>query len=73
MPGARSTGSSARTGVEPRRLKLLSTDAGRVVFLTLGVDGAESLTGAHRLAGDLEDEIRQHIPDIADVVIHTEP
>jgi cation diffusion facilitator family transporter len=63
----------ARTGAQPRRLKLLSTDAGRVVFLTLGVDGGESLTGAHRLAGELEDEIRQHIPDVADVVIHTEP
>jgi cation diffusion facilitator family transporter len=63
----------ARTGAEPRQLKLLSTDAGRVVFLTLGVDRGESLTVAHRLAGELENELRQHIPDIADVVIHTEP
>lgn len=62
-----------RTGAEPRRVKLLSTDAGRVVFLTLAVSRGESLTVAHRLAGELEDELRQHIPDIADVVIHTEP
>jgi cation diffusion facilitator family transporter len=62
-----------RTGAEPRRVKLLSTDAGRVVFLTLAVEPGQSLTVAHRLAGELEDELRQHIPGIADVVIHTEP
>jgi cation diffusion facilitator family transporter len=63
----------ARMGVEPRHVKLLSTDAGRVVFLTLAVEPGQSLTVAHRLAGELEDELRQHIPGIADVVIHTEP
>jgi cation diffusion facilitator family transporter len=62
-----------RTGVEPRRVKLLSTDAGRVVFLTLAVEHGQSLTVAHRLAGELEDELRKHISGIADVVIHTEP
>jgi cation diffusion facilitator family transporter len=62
-----------RTGVQPQRVKLLSTDAGRVLFLTLGVDPGESLTGAHRLTGELEEELRQEIPDIADVVIRTEP
>jgi cation diffusion facilitator family transporter len=61
-----------RTGEGPRRVKLLSTDAGRVMFVTLHVPG-ESLTGAHRLAGELEEELRQENPDIADVVIHTEP
>jgi cation diffusion facilitator family transporter len=62
-----------RTGLHPRRVKLLSTDAGRVLFLTLSVEPGESLTAAHELAGDLEEELRQRIPDIADVVIHTEP
>ena len=60
-----------RTGVRPHRIKLLSTDAGRVVFLTLDVDPGKSLTDAHRLAGELEEELRQQINDIADVVIHT--
>jgi cation diffusion facilitator family transporter len=54
-------------------VKLLSTDTGRVLFLTLGVDPRESLVDAHRLAGELEEELRQRIPDLADVVIHTEP
>jgi cation diffusion facilitator family transporter len=62
-----------RTGEEPHGVKLLSTDAGRVVFLTLGVPAGGSLTDAHRLASELEEELRQDIPDIVEVVIHTEP
>ena len=62
-----------RTGREPLSLRLLSTPAGRVVFLTLSVDGSASLADAHRLAGELEDELRQQLDGIADVVVHTEP
>jgi cation diffusion facilitator family transporter len=62
-----------RTGSGPRRLRLLSTDAGRVLFLTVAVDQGASLTDAHALAGELEDELRRRVSDIADVVVHTEP
>jgi cation diffusion facilitator family transporter len=62
-----------RTGSAPQRATLLSTDSGRVLFLTLGVDARESLTDAHRLAGELEEELRRLLPDLADVVIRTEP
>jgi cation diffusion facilitator family transporter len=62
-----------RMGEGPRRVKLLSTDAGRVMFITLRVPAEESLNEAHRLAGELEEELRQRSPGIADVVIHTEP
>ena len=62
-----------RTGSDPLRVRLLSTDAGHVLFLTLVVDPAESLTDAHRLAGELEDELRQRIDGIAEVIVHTEP
>ena len=61
-----------RTGAEPQRVKLLSTDAGRVVFLTLGVEPGQSLSAAHRLASELEEELRGRVPDVADVVIRTE-
>jgi cation diffusion facilitator family transporter len=63
----------ARTGSDPHRLRLLSTDAGRVVFLTLALDPEVSLADAHRLAGELEDELHQRIAGIAEVVVHTEP
>src|SRR5271167_416382 len=60
-----------RTGARPQRVKLLSTDAGRVLFLTLGGQPGASLADAHRLAGELEEELRQRLTDIADVVVHT--
>jgi cation diffusion facilitator family transporter len=61
------------TGEEPERVRLLSTDAGHVLFLTLSVAPGESLSDAHRLASELEDELHQRIEGIADVVVHTEP
>jgi cation diffusion facilitator family transporter len=60
------------TGAAPLRLKLLATDAGRILFLTLGV-GEEPLARAHHLAGELEDQLRRRIPGIAEVIVHTEP
>ncbi len=63
----------ARTGAAPRRQRLLSTAAGRVLFLSISVNGRTSLGEAHRLAGELEEELRQLLPDLADVVVHTEP
>jgi cation diffusion facilitator family transporter len=62
-----------RTGSDPQRVRLLSTDAGVVLFLTLLVDPSESLTEAHRLASELEDELRKRIVGIAEVIVHTEP
>ncbi len=55
------------------QVQLLSTDGGRVLFLTLGVDPGKSLVEAHRLASELEEELRERFPDLAEVVIHTEP
>jgi cation diffusion facilitator family transporter len=63
----------ARTGAEPRRAKLLCTEAGRVLFVSLGVGEAEPLAAAHMLASELEERLRLQISDIADVVVHTEP
>src|SRR5580693_3443851 len=61
------------TGARPLRIRLFATDAGRVLFLTLGGRGGESLSDAHRLASELEEELRRLLEDIADVVVHTEP
>jgi len=63
----------ARTGIEPRSARLLSTEAGRVVFLTVDVGSGASLVDAHQMAGELEDQLRRQVPDIADIVVHTEP
>jgi cation diffusion facilitator family transporter len=60
-------------GREPRELRFLQTDEGLVAFLTLGLDPAESLADAHAQASQVEARIRSARPDIADVIVHTEP
>jgi cation diffusion facilitator family transporter len=61
------------TGVEPRELRFVRTDDGIVVFLTLGLEGAESLAEAHGRATAIEERVRSAVPTVADVVVHTEP
>jgi cation diffusion facilitator family transporter len=56
-----------------RDLRLLPTLDGDVLFITVSVGGTASLEQAHQLASELEEELRQELPSIADVVVHTEP
>ena len=42
-----------------------------MIFLTLDVSSDTSLVDAHQLGSELEEELRQQIPDIADVIVHT--
>jgi cation diffusion facilitator family transporter len=56
-----------------RDLRLLPTPAGDVLFITVSVGATASLDQAHQLASELEEELRQEVPSIADVVVHTEP
>lgn len=62
-----------QVGVPPRELRLVRTDEGIVVFLTLEVSGGESLAGAHDRASAVEERVRAEVPGVADVVVHTEP
>jgi cation diffusion facilitator family transporter len=61
------------TGAEPRSLRFLRTDGGLVAFLTLSLDGTSRLDQAHSRASEIEERIRRERPEIADVVVHTEP
>jgi cation diffusion facilitator family transporter len=61
------------TGTEPRMVEVIATELGLVLFITLTVGAGESLADAHRLASELEDQLRSHIEGIAEVVVHTEP
>ena len=61
------------TGRDPRELRFLRTDDGLVAFLTLGLDGTSRLDDAHARASEIEEAIRRERPDIADVIVHTEP
>jgi cation diffusion facilitator family transporter len=60
-------------GREPRELRFLQTTEGLVAFLTLGLDSGASLADAHTRASEVEARIRNEHPDIADVIVHTEP
>ena len=62
-----------RTGRLPRELRLLHTDRGLVAFLTLQVDSGRTLAAAHSEASEIEEEIRAALPELDDVVVHTEP
>jgi cation diffusion facilitator family transporter len=61
------------TGTSPRALRVLGTEGGLLVFLTLGLDPHTELAEAHRTASAVEERIRRERPDITDVHVHTEP
>ena len=61
------------TGAPPRELRFVRTDEGIVAFLTLALGGGESLSDAHDRASVVEERVRRAVPEIADVVVHTEP
>jgi cation diffusion facilitator family transporter len=61
------------TGQEPRELRFVQTDDGLVAYLTLGLDPSSPLAEAHARASEIEERIRRARPDIADVIVHTEP
>jgi cation diffusion facilitator family transporter len=64
---------AARLGGPPRELRVVATDAGPVLFLTIAVDNGLSLTDAHAVASQLEEALRAGQGDLAEVVVHTEP
>jgi cation diffusion facilitator family transporter len=60
-------------GVEPRDLRFLDTEEGLVAHLTLRLGSGHALAHAHARASEIEERIRLQLPEIADVVVHTEP
>jgi divalent metal cation (Fe/Co/Zn/Cd) transporter len=61
------------TGTTPQELRFLHTDEGLVAFLTLRLGGGTVLADAHAQASKIEEAIRRERPEIADVIVHTEP
>jgi cation diffusion facilitator family transporter len=61
------------TGESPREVRFLHTDEGLVVFLTLGLAAGVTLADAHSRASIVEERLRAALPDVADVLVHTEP
>jgi divalent metal cation (Fe/Co/Zn/Cd) transporter len=61
------------TGGPPRKLRFLRTDDGLLAYLTLRLEPGTSLADAHARASEIEERIRSERPEIADVIVHTEP
>jgi cation diffusion facilitator family transporter len=62
-----------RTGHAPRELRFLETDDGLLVFLTLTLDSSLALAEAHARASEIEEQIRAALPEISEIIVHTEP
>jgi cation diffusion facilitator family transporter len=60
-------------GADSKELSFVNTDDGLVVHLTLELPAGTSLADAHAEASRVEELIRQERPEIADVLVHTEP
>jgi divalent metal cation (Fe/Co/Zn/Cd) transporter len=61
------------TGESPREVRLVRTEEGLLAFVTLRVSADRTLAEAHAFASEVEERLREELPEIADVVVHTEP
>jgi cation diffusion facilitator family transporter len=60
-------------GAEPREIRFLETHGGLVLFLTLALEPGATLADSHARAARVEERIRRHCPQLAEIVVHTEP
>lgn len=60
-------------GAPPREVRVLRTDDGLVALVTLALDAEAPLVDAHARASEVEERLRTEHPEIADVIVHTEP
>ena len=60
------------TGEPPREVRFIETEDGVLLFVTVRIVGG-SLAEAHERASEIEERIRAELPEVADVVVHTEP
>jgi len=57
----------------PHRLRVRKMAHYYVIALDIEIDGKKSLNEAHNISHEVEDEIRRHIKNVYDVLIHLEP
>ena len=61
------------TGSSPLAVSFRDGEQGRVALVTVSLPGDQPLPSAHRHAGRIEDAVRERCPELADVIVHTEP
>jgi cation diffusion facilitator family transporter len=61
------------TGSAPLDVTFRDGEQGRVALVTVSLPGEQPLPSAHRNAGAIEEAVRERCPELADVIVHTEP
>jgi cation diffusion facilitator family transporter len=61
------------TGTPPAAVRFRDAERGRVALVTIKLPGDQPLPSAHQRAGRIEEAVRGRCPDLADVIVHTEP
>src|SRR3954452_1467019 len=61
------------TGEDPLDIRFRDSERGRIAFVTMGLPGEQPLRVAHHRAGLVEAQVRDRRPELADVIVHTEP
>jgi len=61
------------TGHDATAVRFRDADRGRVALVTVLLPPDQPLPSAPRRAGDIEDAVRERCPELADVIVHTEP
>jgi cation diffusion facilitator family transporter len=61
------------TGQSATAVRFRDGDRGRVALVTVLLPPDQPLPSAHRRAGDIEEAVRERCPELAEVIIHTEP
>ena len=61
------------TGHDPATLSFRDETNGRVAFIEVLLPAEQTLPRAHQRAGRIEEAVRLRCPELADVIVHTEP
>jgi divalent metal cation (Fe/Co/Zn/Cd) transporter len=61
------------TGSAPLEVTFRDGERGRVALVTVTLPGEQPLPSAHQHAGAIEEAVRERCPELADVIVHTEP
>jgi cation diffusion facilitator family transporter len=61
------------TGANPSAVSFRDGERGRIALVTITLPGEQPLPSAHQHAGAIEEAVRERCPELADVIVHTEP
>lgn len=61
------------TGHDAAGVRFRDAERGRVALITVLLPADQPLPSAHRRAGEIEAAVRDRCPQLADVIVHTEP